>query len=46
MPKGVAVKRDFIPTTDSLKSTEVDVPSPIDNGNDYIKQGEKDIKRK
>ncbi len=41
MPKGTAVKRDFIKSGDSKKPDENDTLSPIDKGKDYIKAGEK-----
>lgn len=41
MPKGVAIKRDFIKAGDSKTSNETDTESPVDKGKDFVKAGEK-----
>jgi len=40
MPKGKAIKRDFIKSTDTKKTEEIDQLSAVDKGYDYLKTGQ------
>lgn len=41
MAKGKSIKRDFVKSTDNLRTDEIDTPSEVDLGKDFVKAGEK-----